>query len=56
MQIAITGAIGKKKVKGVGFMELAGYPSNYNFLLLTGKKVNKKLREELSSRIKGFFR
>ncbi len=54
--IAITGTVGKKKVKGIGFMELAGYPSNYNFLLLTGKKVNKKLQEALSSRIKGFFR
>ena len=54
--INVVGTIGGKKVKGVGFMELAGYPSNYNFLLLAGKSVNKKLQEEISTRIKGFFR
>ena len=38
--IAVAGTMGKKKVKGVGFMELAGYPSHYGTL----------------SRIEGFFR
>jgi hypothetical protein len=36
-------------------MELAGYPSNYNFLLLSGKKLNKMMKEELSVQIKKFF-
>jgi predicted secreted hydrolase len=54
--VAITGIIGGKKAKGVGFMELAGYPSNYNYLFLAGKKVNKRVQEEISARIKGFFR
>jgi len=38
--IAVTGTMGRKKVKGVGFMELAGYPSDYGMV----------------SRIKGFFK
>jgi len=53
--ITITGTIGNKKVSGKGFMELAGYPSNYNFLLLSGKKLNKMMKEELSVQIKKFF-
>jgi predicted secreted hydrolase len=53
--ITITGTIGGKKMKGVGFMELAGYPSDYNFLFLAGKKVNRKLQEELAARIKNFL-
>lgn len=53
--IAITGTVGGKKVKGVGFMELAGYPSNYNYLLLTGKKVNARVQKEIATRIKGFL-
>ncbi len=36
------GAIGKKKIKGIGFMELVGYPSNYNYLILTAKELTKK--------------
>lgn len=54
--VAVAATIGKKKMNGVGFMELAGYPSNYNFLLLTGKRANKKLQEEISSRVKSFFK
>ncbi len=54
--ITVAGTIGGKKVKGKGFMELAGYPSNYNFLLLAGEKLNKELGGELSSRIKEFLR
>jgi predicted secreted hydrolase len=54
--ISVVGTMGGKKVRGVGFMELAGYPSNYNFLLLAGKNVNRKLQEEISAHIKGFFR
>jgi predicted secreted hydrolase len=53
--VAITGTVGTKKVKGVGFMELAGYPSDYNYLLLTGKKVNARLQQEISTRIKNFW-
>lgn len=53
--IAVAGTIGGKKVKGVGFMELAGYPSNYNYLLLTGQKVNARIQKEISTRIKNFF-
>ena len=53
--IAVTGTVGGKRVKGVGFMELAGYPSNYSYLLLTGKKMNARIQKELSTRIKNFF-
>jgi predicted secreted hydrolase len=54
--ISVAATVGGKRRKGVGFMELSGYPSNYNFLLLAGKKVNKKLQEELSTRVKDFFK
>lgn len=54
--ITVSGAFAGKKVKGVGFMELAGYPSNYNFLFLTGKKVNTRVQQELSTRIKNFLK
>jgi predicted secreted hydrolase len=50
--ITVTGTIGGKKVKGVGFMELAGYPSNYNFLFLAGKQMNKRITQAL---VRGFF-
>jgi len=30
-------------------MELSGYPSDYNFLILEGKELNKKLNEEIKS-------
>jgi predicted secreted hydrolase len=54
--IAVTGTVAGKKVKGVGFMELAGYPSNYNYLFLTGKKMNVRIQKEISTRIKNFFK
>ncbi len=44
-----------KKIKGVGFMELAGYPSDYNYLLLTGQKMNERVQQEIASRIKNFL-
>jgi len=53
--VLVTGTMGGKKVKGVGFMELAGYPSNYNFLLLAGKKVNARVQKEIAARVKNFF-
>ena len=53
--VAVTGMVGGKILKGRGFMELAGYPSDYNFLFLTGKKANKRLQEEISTRVKRFL-
>ncbi len=47
----VTVNIGKEKVKGKGFMELVGYPSDYNYLLLktkeTGKSIFKKIKNLL---------
>ena len=40
------------KVKGKGFMELVGYPSDYNYLLLVGKDVEERFLE----RIKNIFK
>lgn len=51
-----TGGKDGKKIKGVGFMELAGYPSDYNYLLLTGQKMNARVQKEIASRIKNFLR
>ena len=53
--VTVAGAINGKKVKGVGFMELAGYPSNYNYLFLAGKKVNARVQKEIGARIKSFW-
>lgn len=53
--VTATATVAGKKVKGVGFMELAGYPSDYNYLLLTGKKVNARVQKEIAARIKGFL-
>lgn len=35
----------KKIVKGLGFMELVGYPANYNYLTILGKQIKKKILE-----------
>jgi len=40
------------KIKGKGFMELVGYPSDYNYLLLAGEE----LEENIFRKIKNFFR
>jgi predicted secreted hydrolase len=53
--VAVAGTIGRKKAKGVGFMELAGYPSKYNFLILAGKKLNKEITQRLGAKVKNFF-
>jgi predicted secreted hydrolase len=53
--VAVTATVRGKKVKGVGFMELAGYPSDYNYLFLAGKKVNAQVQKEVAARIKGFL-
>ncbi len=42
----VTATIGKDKVKGIGFMELVGYPSDYNFVLLSIRELNKSLRRK----------
>ncbi len=41
-----------KKVKGKGFMELVGYPSNYNYLLVASEEIE----ENIFDRIKKFFK
>jgi hypothetical protein len=53
--VTVSAIVGGKKVKGVGFMELAGYPSDYNFLFLAGKKVNARVRKEVATRIRNFW-
>lgn len=53
--VAVTATVRGKKVKGVGFMELAGYPSDYNYLFLTGQKMNARVQKEIAMRIKSFL-
>jgi len=45
--IEVRGTIGGTSVKGVGFMELVGYPSDYNYLIASGKEMAKKITELL---------
>ncbi|MEK9158585.1 MAG: lipocalin-like domain-containing protein [Patescibacteria group bacterium] len=47
----ISGAIGDKKVKGLGFIELAGYPSNYSNLKYA-KDEFQKVAKDLLARLK----
>ena len=53
--VTVTGTMRGKKVNGVGFMELEGYPSKYSALLLAGKKLNREIAKRLSSGIRNFF-
>jgi predicted secreted hydrolase len=39
--------IGGKKIKGKGFMELVGYPSDYNYLILEGKELEKNIVKKI---------
>lgn len=41
--IEVSGTVNGKKVIGVGFMELVGYPSKYNPLLRLGKEIKEKI-------------
>jgi len=45
--INIIGISKGKKVKGIGFMELVGFPSDYNALILTGKEFSKKITSQI---------
>ena len=45
--IEVSGTIGGKAVKGVGFMELVGYPSDYNYMVTSGKEIAKKIEDAL---------
>lgn len=47
----ISGTINQKKIKGLGFMELVGYPSDYNYLLLIGKDINKKIKDHITNKL-----
>ena len=43
--VTVKGTIGTRRVKGTGFMELAGYPSHYNYL-----------QTQIAERVKNLFR
>lgn len=42
--LEVSGNVQGKSVKGVGYMELVGYPSDYNYMLLAGKELRTRLR------------
>lgn len=50
--IKVVAKINSKKTKGKGFMELVGYPSDYNFFILIGKELEKNI----SNKIKKVFK
>ena len=41
--IAIRGMVGGKRVRGSGFMELVGYPADYNPFVLAGRELNRRI-------------
>jgi predicted secreted hydrolase len=43
----VTAVINGEKIKGVGFMELLGFPSDYNFLLLTAKELEQSISKAI---------
>jgi predicted secreted hydrolase len=51
----VSAAVGKKRIKGVGFMELVGYPSDYNALILAGKNLNTRIQEQAVALFKKVF-
>lgn len=38
-----------KKIKGRGFMELVGYPSDYNYLLIMGEEIEENIFDKIKS-------
>ena len=48
----VSAKINDKKIRGRGFMELVGYPSDYNYLFLVGDEM----RKNIFHRLKQFFR
>jgi predicted secreted hydrolase len=52
---SINATIGKRKIKGVGFMELVGYPSDYNALIWAGKELNSEIQKEAAILFKKIF-
>lgn len=48
----VVAKINGKKLKGKGFMELVGYPADYNYLLLAGEEVE----EDIFQKIKNIFK
>jgi len=54
--LSITGSVDGKKVSGRGFMELVGYKSNYNALLLAGKALQSKLNNKIKQSQRNFFK
>jgi len=45
--LSVTATINGEKIKGVGFQELVGYPSDYNFVMLAMKDLQKKLGRKI---------
>lgn len=41
-----------QKIKGMGFMELVGYPSDYSFLFLAGKELGAKINKTIAAKLK----
>lgn len=46
--------INGEKVKGKGYMELVGYKSDYNYLLLEGEEIEKNIFKKIKKLIKNF--
>lgn len=50
--LAVQGSIGRRKVSGIGFMELVGYKSDYNFIALAGQALNHKISRAVRAKVK----
>ncbi len=48
----VVASIDNKKIKGKGFMELVGYPSDYNYILLEGEELEKNIFKKIKYFIK----
>lgn len=49
----VVATVNGKAVGGQGFMELVGYPSDYNFLLLIGRELGRSAARSVKAWIKG---
>ncbi len=50
--VKVTAIMNGNKINGNGFMELVGYPSDYNYLLIAGKEFEKNIEHKVEKLLK----
>jgi hypothetical protein len=53
--LKVEASVNGKRAGGAGFMELVGYPSDYNYLMLVSRKMYKKFEDVMRGTFKKIF-